>query len=77
MSTASSLPRKLRHIDSLRGYAILMVVACHTTREFADLPRRFASDWHVGLLEELARKIFLLGGKLKMMLCRVDEGQGA
>lgn len=38
------------HIDCLRGYAILMVIACHTAALFSDLPWRFrqvvSSGWH-------------------------------
>jgi peptidoglycan/LPS O-acetylase OafA/YrhL len=54
----------LLHVDCLRGYAILMVIACHTAAEFADLPWRFkqllASGWHGVQLFFLASTFTLL-----------------
>jgi peptidoglycan/LPS O-acetylase OafA/YrhL len=52
------------HIDCLRGYAILMVIACHTAFQFPELPWRFrqlaASGWHGVQLFFLASTLTLL-----------------
>ncbi len=36
-------PRRYAYIDALRGYAILMVIAVHTSQAFADLPKEIAT----------------------------------
>src|SRR6516165_1592639 len=35
--------RRYAHIDALRGYAILMVIAIHTSQAFPDLPKSLAT----------------------------------
>jgi peptidoglycan/LPS O-acetylase OafA/YrhL len=62
---AASLAKPHRlHVDCLRGYAILMVIACHTAAQFPELPWRFkqlvASGWHGVQLFFLASTLTLL-----------------
>jgi peptidoglycan/LPS O-acetylase OafA/YrhL len=68
-SATSALPRRLdrprlAHIDSLRGIAILMVIACHTVAQFRPIPWRFsqlvATGWHGVQLFFIASTLTLL-----------------
>jgi peptidoglycan/LPS O-acetylase OafA/YrhL len=42
MPETSSPARHFDHIDALRGYAILMVIAVHASQSFPDLPNSLA-----------------------------------
>jgi peptidoglycan/LPS O-acetylase OafA/YrhL len=63
VSQESSKPQ-LQYIDCVRGYAILMVITCHTVYEFPDVPfvlhRLGAAGWYGVQLFFLASAVTLL-----------------
>jgi peptidoglycan/LPS O-acetylase OafA/YrhL len=73
----SEAPFRLRHfdyIDALRGYAILMVIAVHTSESFVDLP-----SWLSRILNQGARgvQLFFVTSALTLSMSWVARHEGA
>ena len=51
-------PRRYAYIDTLRGYAILMVIAVHTSQAFSNLPTwRPGCGWNIrsGVISDIVK----------------------
>lgn len=74
MMEPSLQPRHFGYIDALRGYAILMVIAVHTSEAFADLP-----SWLSKILAQGARgvQLFFVVSALTLSMSWVARHEGA
>ena len=74
MTATSSPVRHFDYIDALRGYAILMVIAVHTSQAFPDLP-----TWLAKLLAEGARgvQLFFVTSALTLSMSWVARDESA
>jgi peptidoglycan/LPS O-acetylase OafA/YrhL len=74
MPETSSPPRHFAYIDSLRGYAILMVIAVHTATAFSDLPH-----WLAQILTQGARgvQLFFVTSALTLSMSWVARNETA
>ena len=66
--------RRLSYIDALRGYAILMVIAVHTSQAFSDLPKSLST-----VLNQGARgvQLFFVTSALTLSMSWVSRKEGA
>src|ERR1700733_5588258 len=66
--------RRLSYIDALRGYAILMVIAVHTSQAFSDLPKSFST-----ILSQGARgvQLFFVTSALTLSMSWVSRKESA
>jgi peptidoglycan/LPS O-acetylase OafA/YrhL len=66
--------RRLSYIDALRGYAILMVIAVHTSQAFSDLPKSLST-----ILNQGARgvQLFFVTSALTLSMSWVSRKEGA
>ena len=67
-------PRRYAYIDALRGYAILMVIAIHTSQAFPDLPKSLAT-----VLSQGARgvQLFFVTSALTLSMSWVARNESA
>lgn len=74
MPKASTPARRFAYIDALRGYAILMVIAVHTSAAFPDL-----SSWLSKILNQGARgvQLFFVTSALTLSMSWVARREGA
>lgn len=74
MSETSSPARHFDYIDALRGYAILMVIAVHTSQSFPDLPNSLAK-----VLNQGARgvQLFFVTSALTLSMSWVARNESA
>jgi peptidoglycan/LPS O-acetylase OafA/YrhL len=74
MTETSSPVKHLAYVDALRGYAILMVIAVHTSEAFADLP-----TWLSKILNQGARgvQLFFVASALTLSMSWIARRQSA
>src|SRR5579872_2655088 len=74
MSEISNPPKHFDYIDALRGYAILMVIAVHTSQAFPDLPIELFKVFAQG-----ARgvQLFFVTSALTLSMSWVARNEGA
>jgi peptidoglycan/LPS O-acetylase OafA/YrhL len=70
----SDLVRRLSYIDALRGYAILMVIAVHTSQSFSHLPKSLST-----ILNQGARgvQLFFVTSALTLSMSWVSRKESA
>ena len=73
-SKISDSVRRFSYIDALRGYAILMVIAVHTSQVFPDLPKSLSP-----ILNQGARgvQLFFLTSALTLSMSWISRKEGA
>src|ERR1700684_315736 len=66
--------RRLSYIDALRGYAILLVIAVHTSQAFPDLPKSLST-----ILNQGARgvQLFFVTSALTLSMSWVSRQESA
>jgi peptidoglycan/LPS O-acetylase OafA/YrhL len=66
--------RRFSYIDALRGYAILMVIAVHTSQAFSDLPKPLST-----ILNQGARgvQLFFVTSALTLSMSWVSRKESA
>src|ERR1700722_19001252 len=74
MPETPSSPRHFDYINALRGYAILMVIAVHTSQAFPDLP-----NWFAKILNQGARgvQLFFVTSALTLSMSWVARKESA
>src|ERR1700752_4153429 len=74
MSEISNPPKRFDYIDALRGYAILMVIAVHSSQAYAELPNSLAK-----ILAQGARgvQLFFVTSALTLSMSWVARNESA